>query len=335
MPLEETAFQQIPTINSFMEDVLSGLSRRPKTIPAKYLYDQRGSELFELICDLDEYYLTRTELSIMKQYAGQMAQAIGPGKALLELGSGSSLKTRLLIEALESPAAYVPFDISPTALQEAATELQVEFPDLQIVPVSGDFQHDFRLPDEAAFFPTETVVYFPGSTIGNLSTAEILQLMRNIRETGVGGFLVGIDLQKDVRILERAYNDGYGITAEFNLNLLHRINRELDGTFQPCTFEHRAIYNRRRQRIEMHLVSLKRQRVMVADRCFHFDLAETICTEHSYKFTIEGFTGLASQAGFRVEHCWTDPAEWFAVLYLIPRPVSPRFPVSCADDDCP
>lgn len=310
--------------SSFLEDVQRGLSASPKFIPPKYFYDQTGSQLFEEICELEEYYLTRTELGIMQRYADEMAESIGRRKRVLELGSGASVKTRLLLDALESPAGYVPFDISCSALDEAVARLGEEFPGLNVAPVQGDFMKE--LPRPEAFPPDAgTVVYFPGSTIGNLSREETISLLQRIR--GVcdgGGLLLGVDLQKDVEILNRAYNDAHGVTAAFNLNLLTRINRELGADFDVDAFQHHAEYNTGKGRVEIFLVSESEQAVRVAGREFSFKKREAVCTEHSHKFTSAGLEKLARATGFRITETWTDERKWFAVVWLTPDSVAGR-----------
>ncbi|HJZ93999.1 MAG TPA: L-histidine N(alpha)-methyltransferase [Gemmataceae bacterium] len=301
----------------FRDDVLAGLSARPKTLPCKYLYDERGSQLFDRICGLPEYYPTRTELAILWRDAGAMAAELGPDCLLIEYGSGSSLKTPLLLERLRDPIAYVPVDISREHLLASANAVAARFPNLEVLPVWADFSGEFQLP------PTKRterrrVVYFPGSTIGNFGPAEARRLMEGIaRLCGPGGgFLVGVDLRKSVAILEPAYNDAAGVTAEFNLNLLVRINRELGADFDPDSFEHRAVFNSDESRIEMHLVSRRRQVVRVAGATFRFAAGETICTEHSYKYTPEAFRHLARAAGLELRRVWVDDAGLFSVQYL-------------------
>jgi dimethylhistidine N-methyltransferase len=305
-----------PELAEFHADVVTGLSRRPRRLPCKYFYDQRGSHLFDRICQLDEYYPTRTELAIMQKHAGAMAAATGYGASLIELGSGSSLKTRLLLDALPDLASYVPVDISREHLQSSALRLARSYPRLSIKPVAADFTRDFYVPQAA--LGRKRVVYFPGSTIGNFRPADAQRLLQNIaRLAGSGGgLLIGIDLVKDRNLLIAAYNDAAGVTAEFNLNLLDRINRELSGTFDLDAFRHQAIYNGARQRIEMHLVSTQSQSARVGDRRFRFELGETICTEFSHKYTIDQFAALAAPAALRLQHVWTDERRWFAVLYF-------------------
>jgi dimethylhistidine N-methyltransferase len=305
-----------PVVDEFRADVLAGLSRQPRRLPCKYLYDRRGSELFDWICELEEYYPTRTELAIMRAFSGEMAAAIGPRARLIELGSGSSVKSRLLIEALSDPAEYVPVDISREHLHGAAARLARAYPTLRIRPLCGDFTRGLHLPPSRPSI--KHVVYFPGSTIGNFGPRESRRLLAHIaRLVGPrGGLLIGIDLVKDRRKLVAAYNDAAGVTAAFNLNLLARINRELRGDFDRAAFRHQAIYNSAKRRIEMHLVSTREQAVAVDGQRFEFEPGETICTEYSHKYTIDGFAALAGSAGLSLVRAWNDPRRLFAVLYF-------------------
>jgi dimethylhistidine N-methyltransferase len=301
-----------------LDETLAGLRQQPRELPCKYLYDERGSNLFDRICDLDEYYPTRCELAIMGRYAAEMASQIGPHVMLIELGSGSGVKTRMLLDQLQSPVAYVPVDISRAHLQRTADDLSAAYRDIKVYPVCADFMQDFELPiaDRA---PHHCAVYFPGSTIGNLCHDEASQLLRRIaRLCGVGGgLLVGVDLQKETSVIERAYNDAAGVTAEFNLNLLRRINRELDGTFDLRQFKHRAIYNERQTRVEMYLVSQSEQEVAVGGESFVFGKGETIRTEYSHKYTVDGFARMATGVGLILRRHWADASQYFAVLHLI------------------
>ncbi len=302
----------------FRDDVLRGLGRPKKAIPCKYLYDERGSALFDEICELDEYYLTRTELSILHRHVAEMADAIGPDCAIIELGSGSGLKTRLLLEHLAEPRAYLPVDISAEPLIRSASELSDRFPGLEIIPVSDDFTRDFDLP-EIGPGQVRRVVYFPGSTIGNFRPAAARRLLRSIaRLIGPGGgLLIGFDLDKDESIVWPAYNDRRGVSAAFNLNLLARINRELDGDFDLDAFAHRADYLRAEERVELSLVSLGEQRVRVAGRDFLFEAGEPIHTEDSYKYTLDHFARLTARAGFSLDRQWLDDNQYFCVQFLI------------------
>lgn len=300
---------------TFLADVLDGLARPQKEIPAKYFYDAAGSRLFDRITELDEYYLTRTELSIMRRHTDAMAARCGARCLLIELGAGSLVKVRLLLDRLRRPAGYVPVDVSGNHLHMAAAALTRDHPRLAVLPVCADFTRDFPVPE---VFAARRVVYFPGSTIGNFDPADADGLLRRIaRLVGPGGgLLLGVDLRKDVRVIEAAYNDRHGVTAAFNKNLLFRINRELDADFDPAAFCHRAFYNRERSRIEMHLVSLADQWVRVGDAEFHFRPGETIHTENSYKYDLTELTRRAARCGLRTDEIWTDERQFFAVVYL-------------------
>ena len=306
-----------PDANSFLEEVTAGLSRPLKELPPKYFYDERGSELFEAICGLPEYYLTRAELELMRDHAGEMARHLGPGCAVIEYGSGSGRKTRLLLKAL-APVAYVPIDIAREQLEVTAAEIAHEFPGVAVTAVCADYSRSFRLPQLAGPRARRRVVYFPGSTIGNLSQPEAAGFLANARRLvgPGGGMLVGVDLKKDAARLNAAYNDARGITAAFNLNLLARINRELDADFDLASFRHHAFYNGTLGRIEMHLVSLADQRVRVGRAGFGFRGGETIHTENSYKYSVDEFRALARGAGFDPGRCWTDRGRQFAVHWL-------------------
>ncbi|HXJ51982.1 MAG TPA: L-histidine N(alpha)-methyltransferase [Burkholderiales bacterium] len=290
--------------------MIAGLALPQKALPPKYFYDDPGSRLFERICRLPEYYLTRTELALTKANIAAIARFAGRGCELVEYGSGESLKTRLLIRALR-PAAYLPVDISQAALRGAAERLGREFPWLEIVPVNGDFSRPVELPRSRA----PRVVYFPGSTIGNLSPEEAHAFLSMTRGQAAR-MLVGVDLRKAATTLHAAYNDSRRVTAAFNLNLLARINRELGADFDPKSFEHYAFYNAAAGRIEMHLVSLTRQNVRIGRHRFAFEAGESIHTENSYKYSIEGFRALAAAAGYLGEKTWTDRRGLFALHAL-------------------
>ncbi len=302
--------------DNFLEDVIAGLALAQKELPPKYFYDARGSALFEQICLLPEYYPTRAEIALTREHIGEIAQFAGAGCELIEYGSGASTKTRLLIEALR-PAAYVPVDISESALRAAAAALAAEFPWLDVRAVVGDFGRPLALP---AFSGSgRKVVYFPGSTIGNLTREEAMAFLRMTRgQVGPGGsMLVGVDLKKDPNALHAAYNDAQGVTAQFNLNLLARINAELGGDFDTSRFVHYAFYNAPMGRIEMHLASLERQAVNVGSYRFWFSAGESIHTENSCKYSIEEFQALAALAGFRGEKIWTDRDRLFGLHGLV------------------
>ncbi|HEU4322615.1 MAG TPA: L-histidine N(alpha)-methyltransferase [Roseiflexaceae bacterium] len=315
-----TERERVPQLETIRDEVLHGLSLPQKELPPKLFYDERGSQLFDQITELEEYYPTRTELAITRRYAGEMAELIGPDSLLVEYGSGSSVKTRILLDHLHDLACYMPVDISEAHLHSSAAALAAAYPRLDIRPVCADYTAPFELPALVPA-PRRTVVYFPGSTIGNLHGDEALRLldqMAGLAGRG-GGLLIGADLQKDRAVLERAYNDAAGVTAAFNLNILGRLNRELGATFRLSLFEHRAFYNEARHRIEMHLLSTQAQTVLVDGVAVHFEAGETIHTECSYKYSLEGFAAMAGQAGLRVRKVWTDPQGWFSVQYLTVR----------------
>lgn len=296
-------------------EVIAGLSRPRKRLPPKYFYDQQGSELFDAITELPEYYPTRTEIRILEDHGGEMADLVGRNALLVELGSGSSYKIRVLLEALK-PAVYVPVDISREHLLASARSLAESFEDLEIHAVCADYSVPFDLPPGAQ--GGSCVAFFPGSSIGNFDPAEARAFLERVGAlVGRGGkLLVGVDLIKDPAILNAAYNDARGITARFNSNLLRRINRDLDADFDLATFRHRAYYNSEEKRVEMHLVSLAEQQVRLAGVMLHFGAGESIHTESSYKYSIEGFQRLASDAGFAAERVWTDAQDLFSVHCL-------------------
>jgi dimethylhistidine N-methyltransferase len=301
----------------FREDLREGLRRTPKELPCKYLYDARGSELFERICELEEYYPTRTELAILERSAPEMAALLGPGCLLVEYGSGSARKTGLLLEQLEEPAGWVPIDISRDALLASAARLSQRFPRLPIRPVHADFAAEpaVRLGDLPA---RRTAVFFPGSTIGNFRPREAIAFLRRAAALcgPGGGLLIGVDLRKAPEVLERAYDDRLGVTAAFDLNVLARANRELGTDFQLSQFRHRAPFDAERGRIEMRLVSLRRQTIRLGEERFLFENGEWIRTECSYKYAPAEFGALAAQAGWRLEQLWVDPQVLFSVQYL-------------------
>ncbi len=295
--------------------MIAGLSLPQKSLPPKYFYDRAGSRLFERICRLREYYPTRAELSLTRRHVAAMARFAGRGGILIEYGTGEGLKTRLLIAALR-PSVYVPVDISVDALQGAERRLRRTFPWLRIEPLAADFSQPLRIRVASR---ARRTVYFPGSTIGNLALDEAQAFLRRSRaQAGPRGtMIVGVDLKKDPAVLHAAYNDAKGVTAAFNLNLLVRINRELDGDFDLRRWRHYAFYNASQGRIEMHLASLARQSVRVAGRRFGFERGETIHTENSYKYSAEEFRTLARRAGFRPAKLWMDARQRFAVHGLI------------------
>jgi dimethylhistidine N-methyltransferase len=304
------------TGHAFAEDVLAGLFDEPKHLPPKYFYDRRGSELFERITRLPEYYPTRTEINILQSYADAIAKLIPADAAVVEFGAGSAAKTRILLGAAPQVSVYVPVDISGEFLAGTAKSLRADLPGLRVVPVEADFTKPFVLP--AAIGARHRVGFFPGSTIGNFEPHEANMLLRHAAAMlGRGAlFIVGADLVKEAGVLNRAYNDSAGVTAAFNLNLLVRINRELGGTFDLANFRHRAFYNQERQRVEMHLVSLKRQKASVCGRTIELRRGETIHTENSYKYTVDQFLCHASGAGWESVATWTDAEHRFAVHAL-------------------
>jgi L-histidine Nalpha-methyltransferase len=306
-----------PALRQFRADVLRGLGAPNKKLPCKYFYDEAGSELFERITELEEYYPTRTERAIMERHAVEMAELLGPRCLLIEYGSGSSSKTRLLLDHLRDPAGYVPIDVSGEHLRRTGRALAEEYPNVEVLPVCADFTRPLRLPahQRAA---ARRVVYFPGSTLGNFSPQKATRLLRRTADLcgRGGGLLVGIDLQKQPRLIEAAYNDRQGVTAAFNLNLLVRINRELGADFDINQFTHRACYNVARHRIEMRLVSGCDQMVHVGGIRFFFAEGESIHTENSYKFGLHAMAELAEAGGFAVERVWTDERQYFSVFYL-------------------
>lgn len=299
-----------------LAEVLQGLQSRRKTLPPKLFYDAAGAELFERICVQPEYYPTRTELSILQAHAPEIARLAGPHCALVEYGSGAGVKVRLLLDALESPVAYVPIDISREQLDRVARELAAEYPGVAVVPVAADYTTPIELP--ALPERARRLAFFPGSTIGNFHPAEAAAFLTRIRRTvGTrGALLLGVDRRKDARVLHAAYNDAAGVTAAFNRNILSRLNREFDATFDLERFEHRAFFNDQASRIEMHLVSLADQTVLVAGTTVRFGRGETIWTESSYKYDDERLDALVSAAGFRTLRRWTDEDERFRVVLL-------------------
>jgi len=307
------------TATAFATDAIAGLAATPKRLPAKYFYDAAGSQLFEQITKLPEYYPTRTELEILEQRADEIATLLPAGSALVEFGSGPTTKARILLRAAPGMQAYVPVDISAEFLIEEATRLRADMPQLAVLPVVADFMAPFELPPEVVSRPR--VVFFPGSTIGNFEPHQAAAFLHQI--IGVLGpdatLVVGVDLIKDPEILFAAYNDAQGITAKFNRNMLARMNSELGADFDLGTFEHHAFYNRERHRVEMHLASMKRQKVRLAGKTFEFRAGETIHTENSYKYTIESFSALARGAGWVPRGAFTDSKRYFSVHILKPE----------------
>jgi len=297
---------------------LDGLRKSQKELPSKYFYDERGSYLYDRICTLDEYYLPRTEVAIMKTHIMEIVELLGPNACLIEYGCGNCNKTRILLDHLPTPSTFVPIDICQEQLFCVAEELTACYSGLEILPVCADYTTSFELPTPKRP-STRTVVYFPGSTIGNFDPIPAKNFLKHIASVcGLGGaLLIGIDLKKDPVVLQRAYNDREGITAAFNLNLLERINRELNGDFQIEQFQHYAFYNPGESRVEMHLISLRDQIVHLDDVSIPFTKGESIWTESSYKFSLDDFERMATAAGFKVERVWCDERQWFSVQYLI------------------
>ena len=302
---------------AFLEEALDGLRQAQKTLPCKYFYDRRGSELFDQICELPEYYPTRTEAGIMADNVAEMAALFGPDCLLIEYGSGSSTKTRILLDHLPHLAGYVPMDISREHLYRTADGLAAVYPALDILPLCADYTAEFALPEQRRAVQSRAV-YFPGSTIGNFHRDEAAVFLKRIADVcgPGGGLLIGVDLRKSPRVLEPAYDDAQGVTAAFNLNLLHRLNVELDGDFDLDGFAHLAVYNEQIGRIEMHLRSLAVQLAHLGGEEVWFGKGETIWTECSYKYSLPEFADLAASAGFAVQKVWTDPAENFSIQYL-------------------
>ncbi len=307
-----------PGNGHFLAEVLEGLRKPQKELPPKYFYDDRGAQLFEDICTMDEYYIPLTEASIIDDHIVEMVELLGEDVLLVEYGCGDCAKTRILLNHLRQPAGFVPIDISFEQLQRVSVALTGEYPGLEVLPVCADYTCDFELPAPCRP-PARKVVFFPGSTLGNFDPLPAQLFLKEAgRVCGPGGaLLLGIDLAKDPGVLHKAYNDSNGITAEFNLNLLKRINLELDANFKLEQFQHYAFYNLAANRMEMHLVSLREQRVYVGGLVFDFAQGESIWTESSYKYTLAGFEKLATSAGFGVDRVWTDERQWFSVHYLV------------------
>lgn len=304
-----------PPANDFRQEVLEGLSDRPRHIPPKYFYDARGSQLFDAICEQPEYYPTRIEISLLEYYARDIAEHIGPDCVLVELGSGASKKARILFDSLK-PSGYMGVDISREFLLGATEKLATEYPWLEVHAVCADFSQLLEIP--TSHHEKHLVAFYPGSSIGNFDPEDAVTFMEQVGQMlGSGGkLLIGIDLKKDDSILHAAYNDAAGITAQFNLNLLKRMHDELGAEYEPNAFAHEAFYNEGMGRIEMHLVSTCNTRLVIDDKRFQFHLGDSIHTENSYKYSIEEFQQLADRAGFDVEKVWTDRKEYFSLQLL-------------------
>ena len=307
----------VPARSVFAQDLLAGLRQRQKSLSPKYFYDERGSALFDLICDLDEYYPTRTEMALLQRHAADIADKIGPHADLVEFGAGSLHKIRQLLPALQAPTRFLPLDISVEHLHRQAAMLRTDFPGLAVQPLAGDFSGPMSLPPLAQD-AARRVGFFPGSSLGNFNPAEALAFLRQCASLlAGGGLLIGIDLVKSPERLHRAYNDTAGVTAAFNKNVLLRANHELDADFDLDAFDHYAYYHPGLQRIEMHLLSRQAQRVHVCGEAIDFAQGESIHTENSYKFTVPGFQALALQAGLLPAAVWCDEDQLFSVHWLV------------------
>ena len=315
-PVQVATFSIADDALPFLADMQAALAQPVKSISPKHFYDARGSALFDRICELPEYYPTRTEVSILQSHAGDIAQRIGRHAEIIEFGAGSLRKVRILLAALDAPERYVPIDISGEHLRSAADALHAEFAGLDIAPLVADYTQDWRLPATSSS-TRRRVAFFPGSTIGNFAPPEARQfLVRCARALGAGALLLGVDLIKHPDILHAAYNDAQGVTAAFNLNLLERANRELGANFKLHQFAHGAFYNAPQRRIEMHLVSTCRQTVRVGDALFGFEEGETLHTENSHKYTIDSMHSMARDCGMVPGPVWTDPLHAFGLLWL-------------------
>jgi L-histidine N-alpha-methyltransferase len=316
VPLLASAEGERADRDAFRRDVLAGLAASPRAIPAKYLYDERGSALFDEICDQPEYYPTRTEAAILRQHAAEIARLAGPGCALVEYGSGSSVKTRLLLEAMTDLHAYVPIDISRQHLEATARRLREDYPGLRVDPVTADYMALDALPETIG--KARRIGFFPGSTIGNLMPEEAVLFLRRARRLlrADGALVLGVDLKKTPQQLHDAYNDAAGVTAQFTLNLLRRMNRELEANFDLSAFAHDASYNEVAGRIEIYFRSLRDQIVSVGGRRFQFARGERVHTEYSYKYAQAEISELARRGGLSVASSWTDPSRLFSVAFL-------------------
>lgn len=301
---------------AMLDEVLDGLNQEQKQLPSKFFYDERGSELFEQITHLDEYYPTRTEIDILETNLNEIVSQVGSKAALIELGSGSSRKTKLLLDELNNLSAYIPVDISEDYLLKVASGLRVEYPKISIIPVFADYTTSFSLPDLNGNYDQQ-VLFFPGSTIGNFNPDKARSFLNTIADITDDNaeMLIGVDLKKDPNVLEVAYNDEQGVTAQFNKNMLVRLNRELNANFDPDQFEHRAIYNHDLGRVEMHLIAQSSQQITISGQNFYFAAGETIHTENSYKYSQADFKKLVDD-WFTVEEVWTDRQDYFSLQYL-------------------
>ncbi|MGH7885787.1 MAG: L-histidine N(alpha)-methyltransferase [Thermodesulfobacteriota bacterium] len=303
-----------PQQESIIEEIIDSLSKVQKSLPCKFFYDERGSDLFEQIVDLDEYYLARTEISIMNDNIGEISELIGESCILIEPGSGSANKIKILLENLKTPSAYIPIDISETYVKDSTHNLSKYYPALKIVPIIADYTSDFKLP-EFNFNYNKLVVYYPGSTIGNFSPDEARDFLKKIAHmTGKNNYLlIGVDLKKEKDTLERAYNDAKGITEKFNINILSNLNNLIESDFITDRWSHKAFFNEDESRVEMHLVSKENQTVKLNGYAVDFHKGETIHTENSYKYGIDEFCNLVSKE-YKLNKFWTDKKKNFAVL---------------------
>jgi len=304
----------------FRSAVVAGLSGSPKAIPPKFFYDKIGSNLFDQICETPEYYVTRSEVEILKRFGNEIANMVGPARNIIEYGCGSSIKIKSLLKALIEPTEYLAIDISREILLQTAETIAIEFPKLKVGALCADFMESFKLPDQFGKNSNANLVFFPGSTIGNLVPKVAGRFLKRVSQLigDKGGILIGVDLKKDIQILNRAYNDEQGYTAAFNLNLLHRMRSELNATVDVASFHHLAYFNEKLGRIEMHLISEKPQIITLDGLSFEIRKEETIHTENSYKYSLEEFSNLASDNGFSVLKVWRDKHNLFSIQYLEP-----------------
>lgn len=303
-----------PATEQMRAEVLAGLSRQNKHLPSKYFYDRHGAQLFEQICELPEYYPTRTEIGILRDTAAAIATALGPGRAIVEPGSGSGIKTTLLLDAMHQPRAYLPIDIAKDQLQRYAQRLRAQYPQLTVTPICADFTASWHLPPTIS----APVVWFPGSTIGNFTRPQAAAFLQRLRQQcgADSELLIGIDLVKPRATLTAAYNDSAGLTARFNLNLLSRCNRELETDFDLSAFAHQAVWNEELQAIQMLLISQREQRVQLGEQSIRFAAGEAICSEYSHKYTISDFSSLARSAGWHPREVHHDARRWFAIFHF-------------------
>lgn len=303
---------------AFAWAALDGLAQPQKSIPCTWLYDRRGSELFEQITTLEEYYPTRLEIGLLRRHGAEMAVAIGDTAVVVEIGSGSSRKTPLLLRQLQAPRAYVPVDIAPHCLEASVAMLKAEFADLPMYPLVADFNQPLRLPAELRTSVCRHLCFFPGSTIGNLDPEEARAFLRRMASSlgPEAWMLIGVDTTRDPTALIPAYDDPGGVTAAFNLNLLTRLNRELGSDFDLSAFRHEVRYDARHGRIEMHLVSRHAQTVRLLGKRFRFEAGESVHTENSYKYPVADFQALAESAGWQPARCWTDGKAHFSIHLL-------------------